>query len=570
MIVFKNLRYKNFLSTGNDFTELELNKSPLTLVVGENGAGKTSGCDALFYALFGKAYRNINLPQLVNSITNKGLLVEVEFDIGSNEYLVRRGIKPNIFEIYQNGNLIDQDADTKEYQKFLEKQILKMNSKSFGQIVFLGSSNYVPFMKLSAADRRSVVEDLLDLQVFSLMSAVLKTKIDQAKKEYEDLEHSIEINQQRIELLNRNIETLRKNNDEIIRTKESQIKEIEKKLSQLEEENSQYQAEIVQLEREIEGSEKLKKRLRKLDDYESELNLKIKQITKDLSFFVDNSSCPTCKQEISDDFRKERVENRSRKLESLEDGLTKLKEEYTETTSKLSEFAVVNKKITKCNEFVSSNLSEIRSQTNLIQSLQRDISSLNDETGDIQKLNDDLETANHTLESNIESKFSLKEDLQVMEVAGKMLKDSGIKSRIIAQYVPIINTIVNHYLSQLDFFVQFELDEKFNETIKSRYRDIFSYGSFSEGEKTRIDLALMLTWREIAKRRNSAATNLLIMDEILDSSMSQAGKDDLLEIIEKFDENTNVFVISHSEMMQDRIENTIKFEKVKNFSRIVE
>ena len=569
MILFKKLRWQNLLSTGNQMTEIQLDRSKSTLIVGENGAGKSTILDALVFALYGKPFRNINKPQLMNSITNKGLLVECEFSIGKNEFLVRRGMKPHLFEIYQNNVLINQNSSVKDYQDLFEKQILKLSFKSFGQIVVLGSANYLPFMQLPAHARREVIEDLLDIQIFSTMNTLLKEKIIENRNELNDTDHRITLIENKIELAEKHIISLRTNNDDLIKAKQDMIAELQDRVRSTEQELEETSAQITQLLQTIEDGEKVSLKKTKLLAMESELETKIKKFNKEISFFHDHDNCPTCRQGIDHGFKEEWIQNRVTKTTQIQEAMADIEKQMESIEVRLNEIAVINKQITALNVQITGHNADIRSWQNSIQTLNSEIESIRNNTRAIDSGNDDIDVFKKDLNRAKNRKEELTHHRQVLEVAGVLLKDTGIKTKIIKQYVPVMNKLINKYLAAMDFFVQFELDENFNETIKSRYRDDFSYASFSEGEKMRIDLSLMFTWRAIAKLRNSASTNLLIMDEVFDSSLDVGGTEEFMKILDGLTQDTNTFVISHKgDQLYDKFHSVIKFEKHKNFSRM--
>jgi len=569
VIYFKTLRYQNLLSTGNQFTEIKLNKSKSTLIVGENGAGKSTILDALSFVLYGKPFRNINKPQLLNSITGKGLLVEVEFSIGKKEYMIRRGIKPGIFEIYLNGTMINQNSDIREYQEMLEKTILKMNHKSFGQIVILGSANYVPFMQLSAGERRSVIEDLLDIQIFSVMNTLLRDKVNNNKAALRDADYKIELIEQKIELQKKHIESLKTNNESLVLNKQELIESLQIKIDTAESDVEKINSEIEELNSRIADSDKIIKKKSKLIELESQLETKIKNLKREIKFFHDHDNCPTCKQGIDHDFKSKTIEVRDSKTKEINDALVTLETEIQSINTRIEEISEINSQITKLNNKITNNNTDIRSWNNSIKTLKVEIESIRANTSQIDISEIEIEQHKDELARGIKEKYKLIDEREILEVSSSLLKDTGIKTRIIKQYIPIINKLVNKYLASLDFFVNFELDEKFTETIKSRFRDEFSYASFSEGEKFRIDVSLMLTWRAIAKLRNSASTNLLIMDEVFDSSLDAGGTEEFLKILDTIGPDNNIFVISHrGDQLYDKFHSVLKFEKHSNFSRI--
>ena len=568
MIVFKKVRYKNFVSTGNYFTEIDFQKSSNTLIVGSNGAGKSTMLDALCFALFGKAFRSINKPQLINSINQKDCITECEFDIGNKKYKIVRGIKPNIFEIYQDGDLVNQDAASRDYQEYLEKFILKLNYKSFTQIVILGSASFVPFMQLSANDRRSIIEDLLDIQIFSTMNTVLKDKISGNKDQVTDNNSKLQIVEAKIEIQNTHIRSIQKTNEEKIEEYDNQIKLYNTDILELQEKIQQTSNAINELQSDVENKIEVETRLKKFTKIESQIENNLSKYKTDISFFEQNDNCPTCKQEIALGFKEQQIKDNKDRVSEIESGLKVLEEKLLAEQERLNVINVKQKEIQKLQISNATNTTSITETNKYIAKLKSQIETLKSKQDNLEVENTKLNELNIQLEVILQKKKELIDEKTYYEAASGLLKDTGIKTKIIKQYLPIINKVVNKHLATFDFFVNFNLDESFKETIKSRHRDAFSYESFSEGEKQRIDMALMLTWRTIAKLKNSANTNLLILDEIFDSSLDANGTEYLMNILHML-EDVNLFVISHKgDILQDKFRSVIKFEKVNNFSRI--
>lgn len=568
-ITFNKLKWKNFLSTGNNFTEIDLKKSNTTLIVGENGSGKSTMLDALSFALYGKPFRKINKPQLLNSINSKNLLVELEFEVGKKRYKIVRGMKPNIFEIYHDDVMINQNAEVKEYQETLEKHVLKLNHKSFSQIVILGSASFTPFMQLPAAHRREVIEDLLDIQIFSTMNTLLKGKMQQTKEDLMSMDMDIALTEQKIDMHKANIQNLKTNNEELIASYNEKIQIEKDQYEKLLSEHQEVKANVDDLIATISDKEKNSLRLRKIQHLNDNLIEKKMRVAKDITFYHDNDNCPTCKQELQVDFKLSKVDDKNKQLIEIDEAIEKLEEERKVAQSRDVEINEIQTQI----DILSKEALDMYQKMNIcqatIQSLETNILHVKNQSKKIEEDAGVLEILNATLSEKIEEKNKLAEYKGLQEIAATVLKDNGIKTKIIKQYIPIMNKLINKYLASMDFFVNFELNESFEEKIKSRYRDEFSYESFSEGEKLRIDLALLFTWRAIAKLRNSASTNLLIMDEIFDSSLDNSGTEEFLKILQSFTQDTNVFVISHKgDALYDKFHSVIKFEKKKNFSRI--
>lgn len=568
-IFFKKLRWKNFISTGNIFTEIDLARSKSTLIVGENGAGKSTILDALSFALYGKPFRNINKPQLINAITQKNLLVEIEFDIGKNSYLIRRGLKPGVFEIYSNGTLMNQDSAVRDYQEYLEKNILKLNHKSFSQIVVLGSANFVPFMQLPAGTRRQVIEDLLDIQIFSTMNTLLKEKIQKNKEDMVEIGFEMKSLSDKIDLHKKHLETLRTNNDELIKGKEKQIDDLNEKIGEATISITNLTLDNTTLNKSIEDKEKVNKKFSKLQDIRTQIAAKYTKLQKDILFFEQNNDCPTCRQGIVHEHKNQIVDTSKKQLEELQSGTSILQSEIDACFARIDEINDVNKKITENNKKITELNTQVAMWQTFVIGLQKEITNMSNVESHNDDNNEDLKQMKSDLKLAIATKEQLMKDKQVLDVAASLLKDGGIKTKIIKQYIPIINQLINKYLSAMDFFVNFELNENFEETIKSRFRDEFSYASFSEGEKMRIDLALLFAWRAVAKLRNSSSTNLLIMDEVFDSSLDTGGTDEFIKILNGLTQDTNVFIISHKgDQLYDKFHSVIRFEKHKNFSRM--
>ena len=568
MIIFHKIRWKNFLSTGNIFTEVQLDAHPNTLIVGENGAGKSTILDALTFVLFNKPYRNINKPQIVNSINTKECLVEVEFSLGNKDYLVRRGIKPNLFEIYLDDKLVNQDAKARDYQDMLERMILKMNYKSFTQIVILGSSSFTPFMQLTAADRRAVIEDLLDIQIFSNMNAVVKDKLGSIKTEYNELKIRLDAVKEKIDLHKRHIEDLKKNNTALIEVKRKEIEDAKHQMIELEQQGRKHQEQVDALLMQIGDETVTNSKHGKLNTFETKIETNKRKVEKEVEFYKDNDSCPTCKQSIGPDYKHQRIQECANKIVELDAGLEKLKEEKNAVITRLRQIAEVNSRITALGRDIANTTTSISHTRRYIDLLEREVDKLTNNSAVNADTKEQSKELFEELSGYIERRKKITEEKQYLDVAAMLLKDSGIKTRIIRQYLPVINKFVNKYLSAMEFFVNFQIDEEFKETIKSRHRDDFSYQNFSEGEKQRIDLALLLTWRAVARIKNSVNTNLLILDETFDSSLDSKGTDTLLEILHQVPDNTNIFVISHKDQLHDKFQNSIRFEKKHNFSRI--
>ena len=556
------------MSTGNNPIEVLLDKSSTTLIIGENGAGKSTILDALCFVLFGKPFRNINKPQLVNTINEKGALVEIEFSIGNNFYQISRGIKPNLFEIKCNQKLLNQDSHSRDYQEFLEKTILQFNYKSFTQVVILGSSTFIPFMQLKDKDRRTIIEDLLDIQIFSKMNTLLKDRVSENKNSIDSLDFDKQKVDHQIEVQNNYINSLKDDNKKSIKDNEQKIKESEDQINEYSLLNDKHQEKVDITLKHIGDVEKIQNKKKKLDILKEKVQDNIKSKEHEIHFYEKNSDCPTCKQAIDEIFREEQIKEKQDKVSEQTSGLQQLIEELEGTEQTLNTISEYQKEVSNIQSDINKNLQSISALQKYVEKIREEIDQLST-TDTIQEQNEQLEVYRDKLarlESLLKDEYKTKE---MYNVANTILKDSGIKSRIIKTYLPIINKCIQRNLSALDFFISFELDENFNETIKSRYRDDFSYSSFSEGEKMRIDLALLFSWRQVAKIKNSMNTNLLILDEVFDSSLDSNGTEEFLKLINTLDKDINTFVISHKgEVLYDKFRSVIKFEKKNYFSQI--
>tara|TARA_S200000501_G_scaffold67316_1_gene58760 strand:- start:33382 stop:35052 length:1671 start_codon:yes stop_codon:yes gene_type:complete len=555
MIIFEKLRWKNFLSTGNSFTEIDFVRHPTTLIVGENGSGKSTCLDALCFGLFNKPFRNINKPQLVNSINNKKMQVEVEFKIGSKKYKVIRGMKPHIFEIYCDGAFIDQDAAARDTQKYLEDSILKLNYKSFTQIVILGSASFTPFMQLGQSTRREIIEDILDIQIFTTMNSLLREKTAALKLEILQIESELELAKHKTNVQKEYIDTLESDKSKKLKNLEAQIEELVEEIESNQKTIDSREAKKLAL-----GNPKQEQR--DLETHRNSFKSQIIQAERELDFYENNEDCPTCKQGIPHEHKEEVKQRKSKEIQDLSKATKGLDKQYEKVVSTLEKFVEISDEIQELQ-------TEIISQERYRNTLQSDLNSAKENRGNIDDENKKLKSMAREVVDKNTLRSEKNEDQHFNTVAGILLKDTGIKTRIIRQYLPAINKLVNKYLAAMDFFVHFELDEKFNETIKSRHRDRFSYASFSEGEKQRIDLALLFTWRTIAKMKNSASTNLLLLDEVFDSSLDNNGVDYVMNLLDTIGDQTNVFVISHKgDQLFDKFRGQIKFEKKQNYSVI--
>jgi DNA repair exonuclease SbcCD ATPase subunit len=569
MIIFQKVRWKNFLSTGNSFTEIDFLRSPNTLIVGNNGAGKSTILDALCFGLFGKPFRKINKPQLLNSINNQAALVEIEFMIGKKQYKVIRGIKPNTFEILQNDVLLNQDAAAKDYQDYLERFILKLNYKSFTQVVILGSASFVPFMQLSPADRRAIIEDLLDIGIFSSMNGVVKERMSEIKEQTTTNKHQMELTAEKIKFQKQNIEEHKTRSDTEISKKKKEINESIDQNFTLQKDIELIQKHIDVLQSKIQDKLAIEKKSTKLIQLESKLESRLKKLDKEYKFYEENQDCPTCKQGIADTFRRSQLAGIDKTKGEIGVGIQDIETKIQEANNRIEEIQKIVKHIQEHNNEIVKHNSTIAAINTYINKLQKEIEELAATKNNLEDENDKLKELQQELSDLLEAQKEISEQKQYYEFAGSLLKDTGIKTRIIKQYLPIMNKLINKYLVAMDFFVNFNINESFEETIKSRHRDEFSYANFSEGEKMRIDLALLFTWRQVAKLKNSTNTNLLILDEVFDSSLDGVGTEEFLKLIKEMGTDTNVFVISHKgDQLFDKFRSIIKFKKVNNFSQI--
>ena len=570
MIKFEKLRWKNFLSTGNYFNEINFLDCPTNLIVGENGAGKSTMLDALSFALFGKAHRKITKNQLVNTINNKDCVSEVTFTVNGIRYRVLRGIKPGKFEIWKDGSMINQSSHAREYQEILEKNILQMSHKSFHQIVVLGSSSFIPFMQLNSTSRRDVIEDLLDINIFSKMNVILKEKTSLLKGELENNNHSIEVVKTKINSQKKYIRDLTAINTQQRKEKESEIQGINNDIAILNEATAELSETVNNLLPSVQQElSKIRTNKQKLEKYRTQFDTQVKSVVKEAKFFDENEHCPTCDQDIGDELRQTKRSAAADRAKELKGLMTKADDQLSEYQDTIENLETEMSDLAHKQNVMNNNMQLVARLTQNVQKIQQDLQNMADSDGDMGQANSDLNELDSELHELTDAKFLLNERSSYNRVASELLRDTGIKTKIIRQYVPVINELTNQYLQILDFFVHFELDDSFSETIRSRYRDTFSYDSFSEGEKQRIDLSLLFTWRQIAKMKNSVSTNLLILDETFDSSLDGEGVDNLMKIIDTLKEDTNVFVISHKTELEDaHFERKLSFVKDKNFSRM--
>ena len=570
MIIFTKIRWKNFLSTGGQFTEINFEESSSTLIVGENGAGKSTILDAICFGLFNKPFRSINKPQLMNTINGKNLIVEVEFSIGKKDYKIIRGMKPGVFEIYLDSSIINQDAAAKDYQKYLEESILKLNYKSFTQIVILGSASFTPFMQLSLGNRREIIEDILDIQIFSVMNTVLKDKLLVLKEAIKDIDGKIEIGKHKVKVQQNYINQLEEDKKKRESDVQSKIDESHAEIANVTIQLETLQTNYAAFNTSVADSTEQAKKKTELNSLYKNLIDRIQKAKNEIDFYEEHDNCPTCSQTISDDLKATTVEKHTHKINEVNGALEQINEKITVVESRLDEIEGIKHKMSEIQvEILRTNNNIIASQ-NYIKKLMADLEQKDDSLSSLITEKVTLKGMAKEIVDYASERTKLNEDKFYHEAAGSLLKDTGIKTKIIRQYLPVINKMVNKYLTSMDFFVHFELDESFNESIKSRHRDEFSYASFSEGEKQRIDLALLFTWRTIAKMKNSASTNLLLLDEVFDSSLDANGTDYVMNLLNTIGDDTNVFVISHKgDQLIDKFKSVIKFQKYQNFSRIV-
>ena len=569
MILFEKVRWKNFLSTGNQNTEINLTKYPTNLIIGTNGAGKSTLLDALTFALFGKPFRKINKPQLINSVNEKDCIVEVEFSIGNTDWKVIRGIKPNIFEIHKDGSILNQSSAALDQQKWLEQNVLKMNYKSFTQIVILGSSTFVPFMQLTATNRREVIEDLLDIRIFSSMNNLIKDKIRGLREEIKVLDLKKESLNDKVRMQKNFIEELELRGKENIKSKETKIQNILVEENDLMNNNAIIEEDVFKLNKEVECMTGATSKLRKLGNLKGKISNKVSTITKEHKFFTENTVCPTCTQSIEEDFRINKINDAQTKAKELQSGYKELEVAIKEEEERERQFTALSKEITSLTHGISQNNIKIAGCQRQIRDLESEIQRVTEQLADRNIEDEKLANFQDSLQITYDDLSTKKDTINYYDFSYSLLKDGGVKSKIIKKYLPLINQQVNRYLQLMDFYINFTLDEEFNETVQSPIHENFSYSSFSEGEKMRIDLALLFTWREVARMKNSVNTNLLIMDEVFDSSLDGFGTEEFLKIIRFVVKDANIFVISHKESLHDKFADVIRFEKVKGFSRMV-
>ena len=567
MITFKTISWQNFLSTGNTPTTVNLNETATTLIIGSNGAGKSTILDALTFVLYGKSFRKINKGQLINTVNEKNCFVSIEFEVNSIEWKVERGIKPNIFKIYRNGELLDQSASAIDQQKWLEQNVLKMNYKSFTQIVILGSSTFVPFMQLPVASRREVVEDLLDIKIFSSMNDLIKSKIRTIREDVRTSDLKKEAIKDKVEMQKSFIDKLEKDGKTLISEKEEQIENLQQEVKDGFLSGTQLEDQLLKKQEELKQFEGANKRLREFGNIKGKMSQRINTLVKEHKFFTDNRVCPTCSQDIEEEFRVNRIRDSQDKAAELQQGYIELQQAIKDEELRESSFTNITGEVTKLLNGITQNNTHISGCQKQVKRLESEIQTITSQFENRNSEQTKLNELRDSLEETYSDLATKKEDITYHDFIYHLLKDGGVKSKIIKKYLPLINQQVNKYLQLMDFYINFKLDEEFSETVESPIHEDFSYASFSEGEKMRIDLSLLFTWREIARVKNSVNTNLLIMDEVFDSSLDGFGTDEFLKIIRYIINDANIFVISHKTGMEDKFEEVVKFEKVKGFSR---
>jgi DNA repair exonuclease SbcCD ATPase subunit len=571
MINFKTVRWKNLLSSGNKYTEIQLDRNQTTLVLGENGAGKSTLLDALCFGLYGRGFRNLKKDLLINSINQKEMIVEVEFSIGRREYKVIRGAKPNKFELYVNDMLVDQDATVKDYQEHLEKNVLKMSYRSFTQVAILGSANFTPFMQLKSAERRKLVEDLLDISIFSTMKDILRKKVSAHKIELKETNHEVELIEERVSGLNEQLEALRETRELKIQKYEGTVQETQDNIDTLLEKVGVKEEDVVNKLETISDRDPQGDRLKQAEAVEQQLITARKKALKEIEFYENHDDCPTCKQGLDHEHKTKHIEEKKLKSDEIKEALLSLDTTLEDTRNRLAEITEVQREIESIQKQKGLLQTEILSNQKFITKIQKEIEELKIEQNVSSNVHERIEESEDTLEILHQKHKTLVDQAHYFDIASTLLRDQGVKEKIIKQYVPVMNKMINKYLAQLEFYVGFELNESFEETIKSRFRDVFKYDNFSQGEKMRIDLSLLFTWRAVARMKNSVNTNLLILDEVFDSSLDVNGTDDFMKLLNTLTEKTNAFIISHKgDALYDRFENVIRFEKHKNFSRLAE
>ena len=568
MILFKRISYKNFLSTGNQPIEVALDMSQTTLVVGTNGSGKSTLLDALCFVLFNRPFRIIKKEQMVNTINQSDCLVEVEFDVGTKNYIIRRGIKPNLFEIFCDGKLINQDANNIDYQKYLEQNIMKLNYRSFIQVVLLGSSSYEPFMKMKPRYRREVVEEILDIRVFGLMDLILRSQQSDLQKKLTEVRHQAELIKTKYETEAKYLKTLETKGSDNQKVQQNKLQENEKNRLEYDKKLQSLNEAIAISQNELSGHETVNKKIKDLEKYETKIEQNLDTHKKTLKFFQENDTCPVCTQSIDTKFKEEKCNHETTTISKLESGLSQLVGELSKQEEKITAYGKISNKIQSMNVEIAKITSSLESLKRHSDQIQQEISTSQERDTDIESIELELEQMRVDLKQAEIDLSKVQEEKDYVDVLREILNDKGAKAQIIRKYVPIMNALINKYLQAMDFYISFNLDEEFNETVKSRFRDTFNYNNFSEGEKMRIDLALLFTWRDIARMKNSTNTNLLILDEIFDSSLDGQGTDDFFKIIKTL-EKENIFIISHKgDILFDKFTNIIKYEKVQNFRQL--